>query len=107
MPDVDPTQTIATTGITTVTLFGLLVGLTRWIGGKFTKAVNDLEAKLKIETEEHKKEITEIKAAHADCVQKHTETAIALATLKGRMSAIDGKGSFEVRSDIGTLHDKN
>lgn len=107
MPDLDPTSSPLATGVTTITLFGLLVGLTKWIGGNFSKQVVTLTEKLDAQTLEHKKELCEIKIAHEDCLKKHSETRVELATLKGRMSAIDGKGSFEVRSDTGVLHDKN
>jgi hypothetical protein len=95
MPDMDPTSSAIGTGITTLTLFGLLVALTKWIGGNFAKEVMILNSKLDMQTVEHKKEIAEIRIAHDDCLKKHNETALALATLKGRMSAVEGQ------------HDKN
>ena len=113
MPD-DPTNTIATTGITSVGLFALLVGLTRWIGGNFAKQVSDLNTSIAVMKSENKIEMDILKKAREDCEQKHdnarealAETKIELASLKGRMSAIEGKSIFEVKEGQSGLRDKS
>ena len=97
-------QTVTQTGLSTVGLFALLVALTRWIGGNFTKAVTSLETKLDSQKVEHKKEIDKIKEQHETCLEQHRLTSIELATLLGRMSAIDG---IKTQSQEVNKNDKN